>query len=87
VARPATGHAALIRLVLLNGDVMTAVPDRRAWGDRLGRYLLPTYGARANAADSLGDLRRLRQEQVEARRAVERGAPARTDGSGEGTRR
>lgn len=57
------------RLVLLIGDDVTAHTGRQllasGW-DRLSRSLRPTYGARANAADSLIDLRRTRRSRAEA---------------------
>ena len=60
---------------------MTAVSAKHLLWDRLGRSLLPTYGARANAADSLLDLQRLRLMRVEAQDALARSgsAPPRAD--------
>ena len=81
--------AALIRLVLLNGDDVTAVPARHLLWDRLGRSLLPTYGARANAADSLLDLRQTRRVRAEAVDALARSAassPAGHEPRGRATR-
>ena len=65
---------ALTRLVLLNGVDVTAVP---AWSllDRLGRSLLPNYGARANAADSLVALQQTRRARAEAVAALTRPVP------------
>jgi hypothetical protein len=66
---------ALTRLVLLNGDDVTAVPAQNLLWDRLGRSLLPTYGARANAADSLLDLQQTRRARAEAVHALTLSAP------------
>lgn len=49
---------------------MTAVPARHQLWDRFPRSLLPTYGARANAADSLADLRRTRSLRASAADAL-----------------
>ena len=46
-------------------------PGRVLW-DRLGRSLLPTYGARANAADGLADLQRTRLARADAQAALAR---------------
>ena len=57
---------ALTRLVLLNGADVTAVPAWNLLWDRLGRSLLPTHGARADAADSLVALQRTRRARADA---------------------
>ena len=66
---------ALTRLVLLNGVDVTAVPAWNLLWDRLGRSLLPTYGARANAADSLVDLQQTRRARADAVEALTRPVP------------
>lgn len=53
---------------------MTAAPARHLLWDRFGRSLRPTYGARANAADGLRDLRATRRVRAESVQALARPA-------------
>ena len=59
---------------------MTSFPAKHLLWNRLGRSLLPTHGARANAADSLLDLQRTRRTRAEAAEALNQPGPPRRGG-------
>jgi hypothetical protein len=54
---------------------VTAVPAKHLRWNRLARSLRPTYGARANAADSLFDLQQTRRVRAEAADALAHPVP------------
>jgi hypothetical protein len=54
---------------------VTAVPAKHLLWDRFARSLRPTYGARANAADSLLDLQQTRRVRAEAAEALAHPTP------------
>lgn len=76
---PPPADEALTRPVLLIGADVTSTPRPAPWQQRLARTLLPTRGARHNAADALSDLREARRDGLRAEAAVA-ALPPRTDG-------
>lgn len=67
---PPPAHEALTRPVLLIGADVTSMPRPAPWQQRLARTLLPSRGARDNAADALSDMREARRDGLRAKAAV-----------------